>query len=181
MQPDDRRNKAPEAEPRSGWQQKAAADFSDKAVPPTDAFRAALHQIGELKEIGGYFVAAKVDALKLTVRTLIAYAVLGILGLFIGAAALVTATVLLLTGLSGALGALFGGRAWAGAIVVSLVILAAVGLGAWIGIKRMTGSSRKQTVKKYESRQQDQRSRYGHSIPDLAAYQQQYGSASADQ
>lgn len=182
MHADPRSHKSPEAQPRStGWQQRAEQEFSQEATPPADAFRSALHQVGELKEIAAYYIAAKADSLRLSVRTILVYAVLGVLGVFLGSAALVTAVVLLLTGLSGAIGTLFNpDRAWAGALIVSVAILALVVVGALIGIKRLTGSGRKKTVQKYESRQQDQRSRFGHSVPDLAAHQQQYGNAAAD-
>src|SRR4051794_6170414 len=69
---------------------------------PADAFKSAGARLAELREYAGYFVSAKVDGVKLTFRNIAVYAALGIVAGVVGLGLLVTAAVLLLTGLAGA-------------------------------------------------------------------------------
>jgi hypothetical protein len=142
---------------------------------PADAFKELGSHLGELKEYATYYVAAKADGMKASVRNAGLYAVLGIMGLMIGGATVVTATVLLLTGIAHAIGQIFRydplvppDRTWIGEITVGLVILLAIGVGAMLFMKKFTAASRERTVKKYESRQQQQRVQYGHDVHERA-------------
>jgi hypothetical protein len=76
----------------------------------------------------------------------------------------VTAVVLLCRGIAGGLGALFGGRLWLGELVTAILFLAIIGAGVWFGLGRVTKASRERTVKKYASRQQQQRARFGTDV-----------------
>jgi len=142
--------------------------------PPTDDqtpsahLRAAQRRFEELKEYVSYLIAAKVDSLKLTLVNAGIYAALGIVGLFAGAALVVTAVVLACTGIAGALAALFGHRPWLGNLVTGVLLLAAVGTVAMIGLKRLTGQSRERTLKKYAARQQQQRAKFGEDVEQAA-------------
>lgn len=140
---------------------------------PADAFKAAAAQFGEIKEYASYYVGAKLDSMKGSVRNLVLYAALGVMGLIVGGGLLITAAVLLLTGLAGAIGAIFEkDRPWFGAIVVGLLVLGGAAAGVVIGLKKVTGASRKRTVQKYETRQRIQREQFGHDVHDLAAERQ---------
>ena len=156
---------------RDSWE----ADPVDDERSPADAFKDLGSQLGEIKEYATYYLAAKADGIKASFRNLALFAVLGILGLIAGGAVVVTAVVLLLTGIAGAIGNVFRydplvppDRTWVGEITVGLVILGAMGIGTMMFMKKFTAASRERTVKKYESRQQQQRIRYGHDVHERA-------------
>ncbi len=141
---------------------------------PADAFRDLGRALGELKEYAAYYVAAKADGIKASIRNLGLFAVLGIVGLIAGGSIIVTASVLLLTGIAGAISAIFRSdytppdRTWIGEITVGLLILGGLGIGTVLLMKKFTAASRERTVKKYESRQQQQRVQYGHDVHERA-------------
>ncbi len=162
----------PEAQTRPGWSNAGnPAPDDDADGSPTSAFKAALANLGELKEYVSYFLAAKLDGVKVSFRNLAIYAVLGIIGLIAGGALVVTAIVLLCLGLSHALGALLHHTSWAGDLVVGLLLLGGIAAGVVFGMKALTGTSHKNTVKKYETRQRDQRINYGHDVHERAESQ----------
>jgi hypothetical protein len=136
-------------------------DQSETPEAPSDAFHQAMEQLGELKEYASLYVAAKADKLRLTVRKIVLYAVLGVLALVAGVAMLVMAVVQLLAGLAGVIAAGLGGRMWAGNLIVGFVLLAGIMTGAWLMVRKMLNSSRKATVDRYERRLQRQRIDYG--------------------
>ncbi len=73
-----------------------------------------LTQATELYTYTVYFVSAKADGIKLSVRQVVVWAVLGMLMLIAATSVIVTAIVLLLTGLAGALaGQLIVSCGWA--------------------------------------------------------------------
>ena len=143
-------------------------DTGNGAHPsPGEAFSAAGKNFAELKDYLGYFFAAKMDGIKVSFRNLGLYAVLGVLGGIAGAAFVVTAAVLLLTGLAGAIGAIFDpDKPWVGQIVVGLLVLGTLAAGVVLFLKKFTKTSRERTVKKYESRQRQQRVDYGHDVAE---------------
>lgn len=155
-----------------GWE----VDPADADRSPADAFKDLGSHFGELKEYAAYYLSAKTDGIKSSVRNLVLYAVLGVVGLIAGGAAVVTATVLLLTGIAGAISAIFRSdytmpdRTWIGEITVGLLILGGIGLGTMLFMKKFTAASRERTVKKYESRQQHQRMQYGHDVHERAEH-----------
>jgi len=157
---------------RDSWEADPAADADERT--PADAFKDLGSQLGELKEYASYYVAAKADGFKASFRNLGLFAALGIVGLMAGGAVVVTAVVLLLTGIANAIGQLFRygdvlpDRTWVGQIAVGLVILGAIGVGTMLFMKKFTAASRERTVKKYESRQQQQRVQYGHDVHERA-------------
>ncbi len=134
---------------------------------PADALRQAGAAIGELKEYAAYYVATKLDGVKVTVRNLGVYAVLGIVGLIALSAVVTTAVVMLLVGLALAISDLFGDpreKLWIGALIVSLLVLGGLVAGVVYGMRKLTNTSRAALVKKYESRQREQRINYGHDV-----------------
>ena len=121
--------------------------------------------VAELKEYAGHFAAAKVDAVKASVRNIVIYAVLGVLGLFVGSTIIITGTVLLLTGISNGIGAIFPPRLhFIGPLVVGLIVLGGLAGAALFILKKFGSSSKKQTIDKYESRQAAQRAQFGRDV-----------------
>jgi hypothetical protein len=166
-----RDNPAPEAAPRSSSANGHGSNGSGD-VPPTEGFKHAASQVAELREYITYFIGAKVDSLKLTVRNIALYAVLGIVAGVVGLGALITAVVLLLSGLAGAIGAMFKpDRPWAGALIVGFVVVAGTFVAVTLMMKSLTGASRKRTIEKYENRKQDERSKYGRDVQERASEQ----------
>jgi hypothetical protein len=156
-------NAAPSQDQRSGASEPDA---------PEQTAREAVDHFSELKSYAAHYLAARIDLVKLSIRRAVIFAVLGTLGLIALIAVVVTAVVLALNGLALALTALFRGHAWAGYMVAGVLVLGLLGLGAWIGIRRMFGSSREATVKRYEKRLQQQRHELGgHDAAERATQQ----------
>jgi hypothetical protein len=125
-------------------------------------------RVSELAEYVSYLLSAKFDGIKLTFRNIAVYAALGVVGLIAAGAVVVSAVVLVCVGIAGGLSALFGDRPWQGALVAGLLLLAVIGAGVWIGLSRLTKSSRERTVQKYAARQQQQRAKFGRDVHERA-------------
>jgi len=138
------------------------------ANPAVEAFHRIKEDAAELKEYAGYYLSAKIDGFRRTIRNLGLYAALGVLGLIAGGAIIATAAGLIIVGFATGLGRLFGGRMWLGDIVAGIVVLAIIAGMAWYMMNKLTGAWKSQTVKKYEERKQSQRERFGHDV-DLQA------------
>lgn len=151
----------------------AGAGASDGGPSPMDGLKDASARLGELKEYATYFVGAKVDGIKLTLRNLALYAVLGLVGGVVGLGVLITATVMLLHGLAGLIGEIFPEpyEWWAGRLIVGLLIVGGTFAAVILVMKKLTGSSRKRTIEKYENRKQDERNLYGHDVAERAREQ----------
>ena len=143
-------------------------DPNYKPNPAKEAFTRISGDLEELKEYAGYYISAKADGIKQTVRNVGLYAALGVVGAIVGGAIVATAAGLLVVGLAHALGTLFGGRYWLGDLVTGVLILGGVAGGAYFMMNKLTGTWRSQTLKKYEQRKQDQRERYGHDVAGRA-------------
>ncbi len=134
--------------------------------PAARAFHALKQDAAEFKEYAAYYVAAKTDAVKQKIRSIILYAALGILALLAGGAVLVTGGVLLVLGIGHGLAELFGGRLWLGELVAGVVVLGAMGLMTMVMIKKMTHGWKAALHKKYDDRKADQRARFGHDVSE---------------
>jgi hypothetical protein len=143
---------------------------------PADALKDASTRLGELKEYVSLLVAAKVDGVKLTVRKIVFYAILGVVAAVIGVAMLVTAAVYVLSGLAGAIGELFPEpyEWWAGRLIVGVLVVGGTLVGVLLLTKSLTGSSRKRTIDKYENRKRVERNLYGHDVADRARQQAEH-------
>ena len=164
--------KPPDPSKNMGWESRTSAQTDAPAQSPSEALHVAMAKIAELREYASYFLAAKIDGLKVGLRNAGIYAALGVLGAIAGAGLIVMAVALFLIGCAHGLGALFGGRDWLGDLIVGVVVLAIVAVGAILGLKMVTGSSRKKTVEKYETRQHQQRRSYGHDVQQRAGSEQ---------
>lgn len=135
---------------------------------PADALKDLMRQVAELRSHIGYFLSAKRDGIIVSLRNAGVYAALGLVGLIVVAGMLVTAVVLLLAGLAGAISAMFDAPAWVGQLIIGALVLAGMGGGVWFGLSWMTGKWRKRTVNKYERKRSDQRAEFGHDVHDRA-------------
>src|ERR1700679_2100928 len=87
------------------------------------AFADAMARLAQIREYISYYLAIKADALRLSLRSAVFYAVLGLMGLLAGGAAIVGAVALLLLGAAHGIGVMLGGRIWLGDLIVGIVIL----------------------------------------------------------
>lgn len=147
--------------------------FDDEAfegtTPPEEDPVARLHvQLNELQAYLRQQWAARTDRVLLGVRRLAVLAMAGVVALLALAAWVVTAVVLLLTGLTGGLATLLHGRLWLAGIIVGgsaigLVTLSvAVLYGAWQAV------SKRRTRQKYEHKQREQQRQFGRSAHERA-------------
>ena len=135
---------------------------------PAEQFKFAMNRLAELKEYALYFVSAKLDGIKLSLRNAVIYAGLGIIGALAGGAVIAVAAALLVIGAAHGIGAALGGNAWLGDLIIGVLILAVVGIGAVMAVKWLTNSFHQQLVNKYRARQQEQRRTYGHDVQQRA-------------
>jgi hypothetical protein len=108
--------------------------------------------LAQLRQQASLYAEATADRFKLSARQAAIYAALGCLALLAGGALVVTSAVLILNGTAGGLAVLLGGRLWAGQLITGVVLLVAIAAGAWLGVRSLTGSSRRKTIEKYERR-----------------------------
>jgi len=135
---------------------------------PTEAVRDAVAKVAELREFAAYFVAAKLDAVKVTVRNIGIMAALGLVGVIGGAAVVVMAVVLLLRGIAGAFADLFPRHPWLGDLITAVIFLAIPVVAIWVGMRILTRTFKTSTVHKYELRQRQQREHFGRDVRDEA-------------
>lgn len=135
---------------------------------PTDAMKDVARQVSELRSYLSYFISAKLDGIIVSLRKLGVYSVLGLFALIGIGGMLVTAVVLLLIGLAGAVSAMFDASPWLGQLLMGALVLVLMIAGAWLGVWLIARSSRKKTVKKYERKRHDQRAEFGHDVHDRA-------------
>src|SRR5258706_11965895 len=94
---------------------------SDEPAEPqsvADAFRDSARHLGEVKEYAGHYLSAKIDALKLSVRSLVFYSVLIVMSMMVGVAVVATGVVLLFIGIARGIGTMLGGMYWLGDVIV---------------------------------------------------------------
>lgn len=136
----------------------------DTPDSPSQAWNAAWGRIAELREYAEHFAQAKLDTLKLAARKAGVWAVAGVLALVAACVFVVTAIVMLVSGIAHGLGVLFGNRVWLGELVTGLVIVLGLA-GAIVGGMIVTDrASKKRTLKKYEQRKRNQQDRFGHDV-----------------
>src|SRR5438067_1526741 len=88
---------APDVKDASASSPATGEEVSDEQSP-AQAFHDLRTRLGELSEYLSYYISAKTDSIKVSIRNIGIYAGLGILGLFAGGAFVVTAVVLLCPG-----------------------------------------------------------------------------------
>jgi hypothetical protein len=159
---------APESAKRPPFTDGDAAPSS-----PGDAFAAAAARLAEIKDYASYYLAAKLDSYKSSAKSLVLYAVLGLLAAVAGTAVLATAGVLTVRGIAEGLTLLFG-YAWIADLVTGVVLLAAILGTAYFLVARILGKSRSATVKKYQDLQRQQLAKHGHNVHERATHANQH-------
>ncbi|HEY2588321.1 MAG TPA: hypothetical protein VGI81_21455 [Tepidisphaeraceae bacterium] len=155
---------------RTGWESRPdpGAHHMPPAGSPAEAIRDAMGKVAELREFAAYYVAARIDALKLTARRIGILAALGLVGAVAGATVVVTAVVLLLRGIAGAFAAIFPHYPWLGDLITAVIFLAIPVAGILVGMRILTHTFKSSTVSKYEERKRQQRQQFGRDVRDEA-------------
>lgn len=131
---------------------------------PGASFRAAQQTVAQILEYVSFYISAKLDALKLSARNVAIYAVLGILGMLAGIALIVMAVVMLCMGIAQSISALFRTGPWLGNLATAILLLGGLVIGVMVGMRKLSGTSRERTVKKYAARKQQQRAKFGEDV-----------------
>jgi hypothetical protein len=118
----------------------------------------------EVIEYANLFVSARKDMIRASMRSLVWKAALGAVAGIAGATIIIVATIYVLNGVADGVGLLFGEHVWLGRLVTGLTVLLVIALAAFVGIKSLTRKARERTIRKYESRQQHQKQRFGHDV-----------------
>jgi len=140
---------------------------TDDQAPP-EALKDIATRLSELGEYLSYYISAKLDGIKVSVRNVGIMAGLGVVGLIAGGAFLATLMVLLLRGIAYGLGDLLWDKWWLGELITAVLFLGAIGVGVMVMMKKLTKSSRERTAKKYAARQQTERSKFGTDVRQRA-------------
>lgn len=157
---------APPEAAESGSKTVVPADAAQQELTEREGLKLLLKQFEELREYVAYYAAARTDSVKRSVRNAMRRIVLAALGFVAVGGLIVMASWFVLSGISQGAGALFGDRAWLGALITGVLALAGVGLGMSCAASTQKNASRKRTVRKYETRHARQRARFGHDVHD---------------
>ena len=136
---------------------------------PTDALRDISQQLAELKSYAAYYLAAKSDSIKGSLRNVGIYAGLGIVGLIAFGSLVAMAVALLCLGIAHGIAALTG-HGWIGDLVAGVLLLGLIAGAVIFGLRAVTSSSRKRTIEKYEKLQQEQRLEFGSDVHQTAQH-----------
>ena len=116
-----------------------------------DELKLLLKQFRELGEYFSYFVTAKADSVKLSLRHIVLWVVLVAVGFVAVGGLIIIASWLLLSGIAEGLSGLFGNRSWAGSLVTGFLLSGRpLGLGTYYTLAKRNKIARERTAQKYE-------------------------------
>jgi hypothetical protein len=153
----------------------STAETSGPATDPphhqesaSQAWRQVAVQLGQIRAFAGHFLEAKMDAIRLSIRQMVIFAALGIVGLVALSAIAVMMVVFLFQGIAGGFAELFNGRLWLGELVTMGIFALALTAAVSMSLGAIRNASRRRTVEKYESRQSQQRVSFGTDVHEQA-------------
>jgi hypothetical protein len=126
----------------------ADPEQQERAIP--DELKLLLKQFRELGEYFSYFVTAKMDIAKLSVRHVVLSVVLAIFGFVAIAGLIVIASWFILSGVAGGVSELFGNRPWVGSFTTGILLLGGLWLGTYFIMAKQNRIARDRAAKKYE-------------------------------
>lgn len=154
------------SEPR--WKEDDGSDGAQAASGETPASEgeanpidSLLKHVAEAREYALLYLETRKDQVRVAIRRLALVAGAGFVALAVAASALVVAVVLALSGVAHGIAALLGGRVWAGELITGGALLLGVALAGWWLLKTVNSNSARRIAKKYETRRQQLRSRFG--------------------
>ncbi len=153
---------------QGGFSGYAAKRDTVSDASPATAFSEASERLREVRDYASLYIQARIDKIKVSLRNLAVLTVLGIIGLLAGGAIVVTAAVLLCSGIAEGLTVLFGNRMWLGDLVTAILIFGAIGGGVYMAMARLTKTSKERTVNAYEQRKRQQCADHGTDVHERA-------------
>jgi uncharacterized membrane protein len=141
----------------------AADGDSHRAQSAADAWRQVAVQLGLIRAFAGHYLQAKLDAVRLSIRQMVIYAALCIIGLVALASVAVMMVVFLFQGIAGGFGELFG-RLWLGELVTMAIFALSLTATSSMALGAIRNASRRRTVEKYETRDSQERIDYGTDV-----------------
>ena len=153
--------------------QPAAPDDPSTGYGPPHPLDGIFKQVREVVEYANFYVEARKDMVRASVRSLIWKAIFGLIAALAGVTVIIVAVVYFLSGIAHGLGRLFGDELWLGELTTAVAVFVVLVITALIGIRSMNRKSRERTLGKYERRQQQQRERFGRSATERAQQIQQ--------
>jgi membrane protein implicated in regulation of membrane protease activity len=124
-------------------------------------------KIAELFEYFSYYLTARIDAVRLSIRRRIFVAALVLVAVLTAAGMIVAAGVLICYGISGGLAQLFHSQ-WIGELVTGLLVLAAVAMMAALVLRRLFALSHAKRLAKYQTLRERQKVRFGRDVAEQA-------------
>jgi hypothetical protein len=143
-----------------------ATQDESAGAPPTgpDALNEALRHAAEAREYFIYWLAAEADRLKLRLRRVAMWAMVGLVGLAILVAVIMTATGLLLVGVAEFIAGLLRDQLWLGAIITGGGLLLVAALAIALGLWSWQRSAFESVRHRFAARRRLQRAKFGRSI-----------------
>jgi hypothetical protein len=132
-----------------------------------DALNEALRHASEAREYFLHWLAAEADRLKLRLRHWAIWAIVGLTGLAILLAIVMTAAGLLLIGIAELIGSLLGERPWLGAIITGAGLLLIAALAVGIGLWSWNASAFEAVRHRFAARRRLQRAKFGRSVEPI--------------
>ena len=121
---------------------------AERTIP--DELKLLFKQFRELGVYFSYFVAAKTDSVKLSLRHAVLWVVFAALAFVAVGGLIVIASWLMLSGLAEGLGGLFANRSWVGSLLTGFLLLAGLGLGIYYVVAKRNRIARERMAQKYE-------------------------------
>jgi hypothetical protein len=120
---------------------------------------------GELQMLVGHYLRARADQISSRVRSILFWAIAGIIGLILAVAFLVTSVVLVLHGIAAGL-ARAGLQPWAAELTTGVVCIAVVAVGLAIVSVTQRSAARRKRRDNYEHFRARYRAKFGRSFDD---------------
>jgi hypothetical protein len=146
---------------------KPAPRAEPPAESPEEAVNSAREKIAELVDYLGYYLVARIDALKFGIKKRIFIACFIAVAVVAGAGVIVTAVALLCEGICDGLSELFG-RRWLGELVTGALLSGGTGIAAFVILRRLIEGSHLKIRGKYEALRRRQRQVHGHDVSERA-------------
>jgi hypothetical protein len=163
-------DRADPAQSSAGWPDKSSPETSESDVGPQPSpFDPLLRHLAELQMLVGHYLRARTDQITASLRTIVFWAIAGLIGLIIAVALLATAVVLVLQGIAAGLARL-GLQPWAADLITGIVCIAVVGAGIAIASASQKRAARRKRRDDYEHFRARYRAKFGHSLDETGGH-----------
>jgi len=139
------------------------ADSQSEAKGP-EAVHEAFQRLGEGREYLVYWAAAEFDRLKLRLRKAAVWGIVGLAGIVIVLAILMTAAGLLLVGIAEVVAEWLGGRLWLGMVLTGAGVFLLCAAGLAIGLWSWQKSAYAATRERFAALRRRQKAKFGQSV-----------------